>query len=116
MSVIVIIDDCEGVLKYMTVKVADLNHIIHTFKNPLIAIEKVPDLHPDLVVCDYMMYDMVGMDVIDSLRAKGLDTKYILFTSLKDPELKKYCDEDDIRLVNKQEGLKGLLEEIKCLP
>lgn len=115
MSTIVVIDDCESVLNFMKVKISH-RHKLYTYKKPLVALVEVPNINPDLVICDYMMYDMIGLDVIEHLRDSNVQTKYILFTSLKDPELGTFCEQKDITLINKQTGLQGLLEDIECLP
>src|SRR3990170_4576646 len=45
------------------------------------ALTKIESTPPDLVILDYMMPDMSGLDVLKELRGKGNDTPVIMLTA-----------------------------------
>lgn len=117
MSKIVIIDDCKSTLKYMDVILSKIGHKVFTFNRPNDAVNIVPALSPDIIICDYMMFDMDGITTIEKLRVayKNPLAKYILLTSMHDKELMDECETKDITFIQKLGPQTKLLEGIKCL-
>lgn len=113
---VVIIDDCKSTLKYMDNLLTNIGHKVFTFNRPKDAINIIPSIKPDIIICDYMMIDMVGTDVIDSLRkVYTTPIQYILLTSMHDEELVKYCGKHNITYIQKLGSKTKILEGIKCL-
>lgn len=99
---ITIIDDCVDVLKLMSKWLIDMECDVTIHKNPLEAIEKIiQSPKPDLILCDYVMFDLDGVSVIQQLRDAGVITRYALFTSYNTPDIEKFCKENDIFYIEK---------------
>jgi len=62
----------------------ELNHkgfVVDTACGGREALAKIDSAPPDLVVLDYMMPDLSGLEVLKELRGKGNDTPVIMITA-----------------------------------
>lgn len=55
------------------------------------AIQKITEIRPDLVLIDYEMPKLTGMDVIEWIRGRGLEIPVILMTCRDSDELHMQC-------------------------
>ena len=73
---ILIADDEPNQLELMAYNLKKADFVIHQAENGEEALEKVEDLSPDLVILDWMMPNMSGIEVCRILRSK-VETKNI---------------------------------------
>lgn len=100
---IAIIDDSPSILIVFKQCLEELNLNVYTFQNPLVALVEIPKLNIDIVISDYLMFDMVGIEVINRLKNILLHkVKYILCTSFPDEKIETYCIENDIKFLDKK--------------
>lgn len=80
------------------------------------ALELVGGANPDVVVIDYKMPDLDGLQTASRIRAERPDQVIILYTAFVDPELQRQAREVGIAVVlGKIEGLESLEREITRL-
>jgi len=77
---IAIIDDEFHILDMLSTYL-EINHDVTTFQNPQDALEKIKSSDFDIVLCDIMMPQMNGLDLLKDLRANHNDTKVIMMTA-----------------------------------
>ena len=77
---ILIADDEPNQLELMAYNLKKADFVIHQAENGEEALEKVEGLNPDLVILDWMMPNMSGIEVCRILRSKEkLKTSQLLF-------------------------------------
>jgi CheY-like chemotaxis protein len=80
------------------------------------AIEVIDGADPDVVVIDYRMPDVNGLETASLIRALRPDQVMILYTAFVDPELEQRARDVGVSLVlGKVEGLESLEREITRL-
>src|SRR5215467_10726458 len=80
------------------------------------AIEKVGELHPDLVVLDLVMPDMNGVEVASALKGMMPDVPIILLTGYDDKVGKALASVVGANIVlAKTEGMKKLIDSVEHL-
>ena len=52
-------------------------------------LESIEEFKPDLIILDMMMPNESGLDVLEEIRAQGIDIPVIVVTALRDEALKK---------------------------
>jgi len=52
-------------------------------------LERIEEFKPDLIILDMMMPNESGLDVLEEIRAQGIDIPVIVVTALRDEALKK---------------------------
>lgn len=108
---IAIIDDCAGVLLLTKHQLESLSNELFTFRLPLVALNDIPDIQPDIIVCDYIMFDLTGLELIAQLKSKGVNCKYFLYTSLNENEVIQECTDNDIVFVSKDDSIQKVISE-----
>ncbi len=82
---IVIVDDEDIVLQTMSSLLAlETSYDVHTFLTPRHALESIKDLHVDLVISDFLMPDMNGLEFLSEVKRLYPDTVRILLTGYAD--------------------------------
>jgi CheY-like chemotaxis protein len=80
------------------------------------AIESIDDADPDVVVVDYKMPEIDGLETARRIRVGRPDQVMILYTAFVDPELERKAREVGVSVVlGKVEGLESLEREITRL-
>jgi CheY-like chemotaxis protein len=80
------------------------------------AVEVIDGADPDVVVIDYRMPDVNGLETASLIRALRPDQVMILYTAFVDPELEQRARDVGVSLVlGKVEGLESLEREITRL-
>ena len=84
---IFIAEDEPLILQGFKVMVSSLGHtIIGTAMNGQDAIDRVPELRPDLAIMDINMPDVDGLQAIEAINRK-IKLPFIVITGYQDPEL-----------------------------
>ena len=76
-----LVDDEPFNLDLLEQELADQGHSITTCVNGEEALEKIPEFQPDLILLDYMMPGMNGLEVLKEIRRKGLETPVVIITA-----------------------------------
>ncbi len=85
--VIAIIDDEEMVTQTIKAFLSlETNYSILTFQSPTNAIQKLSKLQPDLVIADFLMPDMNGLEFLAKIKQMYPDIPRILLTGYADKE------------------------------
>jgi DNA-binding NtrC family response regulator len=78
---ILIADDDLSGRKLLAQDLSDKGFAVDTAGGGIEALAKIASAPPDLVILDFMMPDMSGLEVLNELRAKGNDTQVIMITA-----------------------------------
>ena len=80
-SKILIVDDEPFNLDLLEQELTDRGYSIERAGNGAEALKKFESFHPDLILLDYQMPDMNGIDVLKELRSRGHETPIVLVTA-----------------------------------
>ncbi|MFQ5796981.1 MAG: sigma-54-dependent transcriptional regulator [Candidatus Bipolaricaulia bacterium] len=78
---ILIVDDEPFNMNILGQELTDRGFAIETASNGRGGLKKVETSRPDLILLDYMMPDLSGLDVLKELRKGGIDTPVIMITA-----------------------------------
>ena len=78
---ILIADDEPSNAKILGEELTDKGYTVETANNGSVTLKKVESSPPDLIILDYMMPDLSGLDVLKELRKRGNDTPVIMITA-----------------------------------
>ncbi len=78
---ILIVDDEPFNVDILAEELTDKGYVIETSNDGAVALKKVETSRPDLILLDYMMPDMSGLDVLKELRRKGNDIPVVMITA-----------------------------------
>ena len=114
---IVIVDDAEMNLNFIKMFLLKLNCKCEPFyfRNPLEALNAIPEIEPDVCFIDYLMFDMDGISLIENLRAANVKCPFILFTATDLQEIRNECKNKDIKFLDKVlvlQELEGMLNHV----
>lgn len=84
---LVIVDDDPGILRALSLILSNLKCNVTALANPKLVLEHLDQgAKPDLVVSDLRMPGLTGIELLLSMRFKGLDTPFILMSGHATPE------------------------------
>jgi two-component system invasion response regulator UvrY len=114
---VVVVDDTDHVREMLTSMLSlDGFNVVAQARSGEDALEKVKDSRPDVVVMDYSMPDMDGLEATRQIRAAIPKQSVILYTAYVDDALKKAASDAGAALVvGKVEGLETLERSISEL-
>jgi len=78
---ILIADDEPSNAKILGEELTDRGYAVEAASDGTATLKKVEASRPDLIILDYMMPDLSGLDVLKELRKRGYDTPVIMITA-----------------------------------
>ena len=81
METVLVVDDDQRLLKMLQRTLVYEGFDVITASDGSEALEVVYDRHPDLVVLDWMLPQLNGLDVLESLRVEQVDTPVLMLTA-----------------------------------
>jgi DNA-binding response OmpR family regulator len=115
-KLIVVIDDSRSMLGFVKDIIEKEGHKVILFQCPLEALRIIPSLLPDLIICDYMMFDMDGIETIKQLRFLGVKIPMMLYSALDDHDTIQLCKLHNIPFISKPINRETLHKLVDDLP
>ena len=123
---VTVIDDSKTMLLLEKAYLKDSKGDVHTFLNPLDGVEYIKKNHIDLVIVDYMMPELDGLETIKRIKEIDKNIKIIMLTSVDDNDLKlkalEYGATDfltkpisEVEFKTRVKNIKQLIEQQKAL-
>lgn len=79
---ILLIEDERGARDAMTILLTDDGHEVCAAETGKDGLRQLRDFRPDTVVCDFLLPDMDGLEVLHRVRSSpGLDPRFIILTA-----------------------------------
>ncbi len=114
---ILLVDDSPSIRKCVRTFIEQVTDwvVCGEAENGQIAVEKVRDLNPDLVVLDMSMPVMNGLDAARKITKASPDLPLIMFTMYVSGQLSRAAKTVGIKdVVSKETGLDGLLVSMRA--
>ncbi len=114
---VMVVDDTDHVRRMLTSMLSlDGYEVVGEVASGPAALEAVDAADPDIVVIDYKMPGMDGLDTARGIRQRRQDQVMILYTAYIDEALERAASEAGISLcIGKVDGLSSLEREINRL-
>ncbi|HUP84752.1 MAG TPA: response regulator [Acidimicrobiales bacterium] len=114
---VLVVDDTDHVRRMLTTMLAvDGFEVVGGASDGQSAIDEVAAAEPDVVVIDYKMPAMDGLETARRIRSQRPDQHVILYTAFADPEVEAAAAEIGVAVcLGKVEGLGALEQEIRRL-
>jgi CheY-like chemotaxis protein len=114
---VMVVDDTDHVRRMLTSMLSlDGYEVVGEVASGPAALEAVEDADPDIVVIDYKMPGMDGLDTARGIRQRRPDQVMILYTAYIDEPLERAAADAGISLcIGKVDGLTSLEREINRL-
>ena len=113
MAKILVIDDDQGVRRFLDAYFRDKGYDVVLAENGLRGLELFRQGHPDIIVLDWKMRGMDGLTVLQDIRSFKQDQRVIIFTGVCDPTKEQQIRAlGVIEIVDKGSSLHGLEEAL----
>jgi CheY-like chemotaxis protein len=89
---ILVVDDECSIRELIAETLGEAGYVVETAANALEALERLHGRHHDLLLTDYHMPRMNGLELISRIRAEGLDIPAVLMTGRSADLLAQYPD------------------------
>lgn len=83
MKRVLIVDDELGIVEALTDVLADEGFTVSSARNGREALQRIAEAKPDLVISDYMMPLMDGLELVETLRKAGSNVPIVLMTAVR---------------------------------
>ena len=112
-----VVDDTDHVRRMLSSMLAlDGFEVVAGVAGGAEAVESVDQVDPDIIVMDYRMPGIDGLEAARAVRARRPDQIVVLYTAFVDEELERQAADAGVSLcIGKVEGLPSLEREIRRL-
>jgi CheY-like chemotaxis protein len=86
---VLIADDDQTIRALLGDMLADLGHAVVAAANGAEAVDLCAREQPDVVILDFLMPKMSGLDALKEMRARGLRMPAVLLTAISDASLRE---------------------------
>lgn len=86
---VLIADDDQTIRALLTDMLVDLGHAVVAATNGAEAVELAGNEHPDVVILDFLMPKLSGLDALKAMRERGLAMPAVLLTAISDSSLRE---------------------------
>ena len=83
MKRVLIVDDELGIVEALSDVLADEGFAVSSARNGKDALKRIADGKPDLIISDYMMPLMDGIELVEELRKAGSNVPIVLMTAVR---------------------------------
>ena len=118
MTKILLVDDEPDAVSALEFRLNDAGYEVLTAENGVKALEALQQTKVDLVLADFMMPEMNGLELARMVKGspKTFDTRIILFSCNSDPEFRKRAIElGAIDFLSKMDGYPSIVERVSEL-
>ena len=81
---LVLVDDDELLREVLAGNLAQAGYEVQVFPDPALALDAIPGIQADLLILDWKMPNMSGLELLQALRGRGVTTRALFFTSHND--------------------------------
>jgi len=81
---LVLVDDDELLREVLAGNLSQAGYEVTVFSDPLRALDEIPAGEADLLILDWKMPGMSGLELLQALRGRGIATRALFFTSHND--------------------------------
>jgi CheY-like chemotaxis protein len=85
---VLIADDDQTIRALLSDMLADLGHVVVAAANGADAVELCAREQPDLVILDFLMPKLSGLDALKAMRERGLLMPAVLLTAISDASMR----------------------------
>ena len=116
-TLIYVVDDEPMLLELAAVILAPLGYQVKTFRDPKSALQtfNVATQPPDLIITDYAMHNMTGMDLIMECKQKNPRQKIILISGTVGEDIYNDSTHKPDRFLAKPYEIKELTELVRAV-
>ena len=86
---VLIADDDQTIRALLSDMLADLGHVVVAAANGADAVELCAREQPDLVILDFLMPKLSGLDALKAMRERGLAMPAVLLTAISDASMRE---------------------------
>src|SRR3954469_26001197 len=72
---VLVVDDEQDIVDFLATVLGDEGYTTETARDGVVALERIRETHPSLVILDLMMPRMTGFEVLDSLRTRPVSPR-----------------------------------------
>ncbi len=110
-----VVDDEPMLLELAAAVLKPLGFDIHTFRDPRLALKEFPALHPAVIVTDYAMGEMNGMDLVRECKRINPRQKMLLISGTVTEDIFADAPQKPDRFMLKPFAIREFVETIQAL-
>jgi DNA-binding NtrC family response regulator len=107
---ILIVDDEADIRNFIAEVLNEHNYIADTAPNALVALKMMRDRHYDILLTDYCMPKISGIELVENMRAEGINLAVVLATGHREELLSRHPDLKVSALLEKPFLIEELLD------
>jgi two-component system, cell cycle sensor histidine kinase and response regulator CckA len=114
-AIVFVVDDEPMLLELAEAILKPLGYQVYTFRDPELALKEFPTIQPDVIITDYAMGRMSGMDLIRECRRLNPRQKMILLSGTVDEHVFADAPVKPDQFLTKPYQIQELAERVRSL-